>query len=125
MFSAHGNHLGRLRVARQGHRQGVQVTPDPVMGGVGGDVAKTVRDRLMTRLAVRYDGYAWATNMGYGTADHLAELDLPSLICRASSAELGPAELDLPGLQHPNRVQRTLRDRPTSPVNPARPAPEA
>jgi len=41
-----------------------------------GIVAKTVRDRLMTRLAVRYDGYAWATNMGYGTADHLAALGL-------------------------------------------------
>jgi len=39
-----------------------------------GIVAKTVRDRLMTRLAVRHDGYAWATNMGYGTAEHLAAL---------------------------------------------------
>jgi ribonuclease HII len=37
-------------------------------------VAKTVRDRLMVRLAVRHDGYGWASNMGYGTADHLAAL---------------------------------------------------
>ena len=28
------------------------------------------------RLAVRYGGYAWGTNMGYGTADHLAALGL-------------------------------------------------
>lgn len=41
-----------------------------------GIVAKTIRDRLMTRLAVRYDGYAWSTNMGYGTAEHLAALGL-------------------------------------------------
>lgn len=39
-----------------------------------GIVAKTVRDRLMARLAARYDGYAWGTNMGYGTAEHLAAL---------------------------------------------------
>jgi ribonuclease HII len=39
-----------------------------------GIVAKTVRDRLMARLAVRYNGYAWGTNMGYGTTDHLAAL---------------------------------------------------
>lgn len=35
-------------------------------------VAKVVRDRLMTRLAARYPAYGWATNMGYGTPEHLA-----------------------------------------------------
>lgn len=40
-----------------------------------GIVAKTVRDRLMALLARRYDGYAWGTNMGYGTAEHLAALE--------------------------------------------------
>jgi len=37
-------------------------------------VAKVVRDRLMRRLAARYPGYGWETNMGYGTAEHLAAL---------------------------------------------------
>lgn len=33
-------------------------------------VAKVVRDRLMLRLAGRYAGYGWETNMGYGTVGH-------------------------------------------------------
>jgi ribonuclease HII len=33
-------------------------------------LAKTVRDRLMQRLAPRYPGYGWDTNVGYGTAEH-------------------------------------------------------
>ena len=33
-------------------------------------LAKTVRDRLMERLAQRYPGYGWHTNMGYGTEEH-------------------------------------------------------
>jgi ribonuclease HII len=35
-------------------------------------IAKTVRDLLMARLAVRHPGYAWENNKGYATADHLA-----------------------------------------------------
>ena len=35
-----------------------------------GIVAKTVRDRLMHRLARRYPGYGWDTNVGYGTESH-------------------------------------------------------
>jgi ribonuclease HII len=37
-------------------------------------VAKTVRDRLMRRLAARYPGYGWDTNVGYGTPEHVAAL---------------------------------------------------
>jgi ribonuclease HII len=37
-------------------------------------VAKTLRDRLMGRLARRHPRYAWATNKGYGTPEHLAAL---------------------------------------------------
>jgi ribonuclease HII len=33
-------------------------------------VAKVVRDRLMHLLAARYPGYGWASNAGYGTAEH-------------------------------------------------------
>jgi ribonuclease HII len=37
-------------------------------------IAKTVRDCLMERLASRYPGYAWGSNKGYGTPEHLAAL---------------------------------------------------
>ena len=33
-------------------------------------LAKTIRDRLMERLAVRHPGYGWDTNVGYGTEEH-------------------------------------------------------
>jgi ribonuclease HII len=33
-------------------------------------LAKTVRDALMHRLAVRHPGYGWHTNVGYGTEEH-------------------------------------------------------
>ena len=35
-------------------------------------VAKVIRDRLMTRLGARHPAYGWASNMGYGTPEHLA-----------------------------------------------------
>jgi ribonuclease HII len=38
-------------------------------------VAKVVRDRLMHRLAIRYPGYCWDKNVGYGTPEHLAAID--------------------------------------------------
>ncbi len=37
-------------------------------------VAKVTRDRLMRRLAGRYPGYGWDTNVGYATALHRAAL---------------------------------------------------
>src|SRR5918995_967864 len=33
-------------------------------------LAKTVRDRLMHRLAMRHPGYGWDTKVGYGTEEH-------------------------------------------------------
>jgi len=58
----------------------------PVRCVIGGDatvpeisaasiVAKVLRDRLMAQLALRYPGYGWERNAGYGTAAHLAALD--------------------------------------------------
>jgi len=43
--------------------------------GCASIVAKVVRDRLMHRLAIRYPGYAWEQNVGYGTAEHRAAID--------------------------------------------------
>ena len=37
-------------------------------------IAKTIRDRLMERLAPRYPQYAWESNKGYGTPEHLVAL---------------------------------------------------
>jgi ribonuclease HII len=37
-------------------------------------IAKTTRDRLMRALAIRYDGYGWTTNVGYGTEEHRAAI---------------------------------------------------
>jgi ribonuclease HII len=37
-------------------------------------IAKVTRDRLMRRLAERYGGYGWVTNVGYGTEEHRAAL---------------------------------------------------
>ena len=53
----------------------------PVRCVIGGDgvslsiaaasiVAKVLRDRLMARLALRYPGYDWHRNAGYGTPAH-------------------------------------------------------
>jgi hypothetical protein len=33
-------------------------------------IAKVVRDRMMTLLAVRYPGYGWEHNQGYATLEH-------------------------------------------------------
>jgi len=38
--------------------------------GCASIVAKVLRDGLMLRLAPRYPGYGWETNMGYGTPPH-------------------------------------------------------
>ena len=38
--------------------------------GAASIVAKVTRDRLMRRLAVRYPGYGWETNVGYATSEH-------------------------------------------------------
>ena len=35
-------------------------------------IAKVLRDRAMARLALRYPGYGWEDNAGYGTAAHRA-----------------------------------------------------
>ncbi len=42
-------------------------------------VAKVTRDRLMHRLAVRYPGFSWDSNVGYGTPQHRAALALHGL----------------------------------------------
>jgi ribonuclease HII len=82
--------------------------PCPVRTVVGGDglslsiaaasvIAKVTRDRLMRRLALRYGGYGWETNVGYATAAHRAALEElgPTRHHRRSFA---PVQLTLAGL---------------------------
>ncbi len=60
--------------------------PCPVTTLVGGDnlslsiavasiLAKVARDAFMSDLALRYPGYGWERNAGYGTAEHLLALE--------------------------------------------------
>jgi ribonuclease HII len=60
-------------------------------------VAKTVRDALMRRLAVRYPGYGWDTNVGYATDSHHEGLRLlgPTRHHRRSFFPIAQLQLDL------------------------------
>ena len=66
-----------LPMPELGHPHEALVDGDALCYSVAaaGIVAKTIRDGLMCRLARRYPGYSWHTNMGYGTADHLSGLN--------------------------------------------------
>lgn len=61
--------------------------------------AKVVRDRLMRRLHPRYPPYGWATNVGYGTEEHLAALRRhgPTPHHRRTFAPVAQASLSLEG----------------------------
>lgn len=69
-------------------------------------VAKTVRDRLMLRLATRHPGYSWETNVGYATPAHINGLRAAGLtrhhrvtFCRTAlgeQLEFGAADEALP-----------------------------
>jgi ribonuclease HII len=60
-------------------------------------LAKTVRDRLMQRLAPRYPAYGWDTNVGYGTPEHQEGIRLhgPTRHHRYTFAPLAQHELAL------------------------------
>lgn len=63
--------------------KGLEWDHDAVVGGDGqvhcvscaSIVAKVVRDDLMRRLALRYPGFGWETNAGYGTLAHREALE--------------------------------------------------
>ena len=60
-------------------------------------IAKTVRDALMRRLAVRHPGYGWDTNVGYATETHQEGLKLFGATChhRRTFAPVAQLQLDL------------------------------
>jgi ribonuclease HII len=80
--------------------------PCPVQTVVGGDglslsiaaasvIAKVTRDRLMRRLALRYQGYGWETNVGYGTEAHRTAITGLGPTCHHRRS-FGPLQLALP-----------------------------
>jgi ribonuclease HII len=82
----------------------------PVRCVVGGDarclsiaaasiVAKVVRDRAMARLALRWPGYGWETNVGYATEFHRAALLRlgPTRHHRPAFASVAQLVMDLTG----------------------------
>jgi ribonuclease HII len=60
-------------------------------------LAKTIRDRLMQRLAARHPGYGWHTNVGYGTEEHHVGLEAlgPTRHHRLTFAPLAQLTLSL------------------------------
>ncbi|MFL5448338.1 MAG: ribonuclease HII [Gemmatimonadales bacterium] len=60
-------------------------------------LAKTIRDRLMHRLATRHPGYGWHTNVGYGTEEHQEGLRIngPTRHHRLTFAPLAQLTLSL------------------------------
>jgi ribonuclease HII len=61
---------------------GLAIEQRPIIGGDGKSIsiaaasiiAKVERDLLMVEYDAKYPGYGFASNMGYGTAEHLAAL---------------------------------------------------
>ncbi len=66
-------------------------------------VAKVVRDRAMARLAVRWPGYGWDTNVGYATEFH-----------RAALLRLGPTRHHRPGFASVAQLTLDLLPAPTA-----------
>ena len=66
-----------LPVKHLGREHDAVVGGDGIVHSIGcaSILAKVVRDRLMQRLALRYPGYGWERNMGYGTPEHRAAID--------------------------------------------------
>lgn len=100
--------------------RGLEWDHDAVVGGdalvhsvaCASIVAKVCRDGLMTRLAARYPGYGWETNMGYATRRHreavrskgltphhritfgLLQMELPLKEARSGRAGPGASQAD-------------------------------
>lgn len=84
--------LGEQRALAGGDRRSHSIACASVL-------AKVVRDRLMRRLHPRYPPYGWATNVGYGTAEHLAALRRhgPTPHHRRTFGPVAQAALELEG----------------------------
>jgi len=67
--------------------EALSITQIPVVRGdsqsfciaAASNLAKQARDRYMQEQALKYPGYGWDTNVGYGTAEHLAAMQKQGL----------------------------------------------
>jgi ribonuclease HII len=73
MLYVDGNHAIPEAVLGKGFLQRAVIGGDAKVPAISAAsiLAKTWRDHLMTRLAVRYPGYGFDKHMGYGTRAHL------------------------------------------------------
>src|SRR5256885_12835138 len=60
-------------------------------------VAKTVRDRLMELLGRHHPSYAWESNKGYGTPEHMAALAVHGLTAHHRRSFAPVLQLELIG----------------------------
>jgi len=83
-----------LRLAHQSLVDGDALCYSVAAAGI---VAKEIRDRLMRQLALRYPGYGWEQNAGYGTAQHCDAINAlgPTPHHRMSFAPVAQLGLDL------------------------------
>ena len=68
-----GNHLPELQVPHDAVVKGDATCVSIAAASV---LAKDTRDRLMTLLGTRFPTFRWQQNMGYGTEEHLAAIDV-------------------------------------------------
>lgn len=66
-----GNRLPRWKYQAQAFVGGDALHPCISAASI---IAKEHRDRIMRAADARYPGYGWASNMGYGSAAHIAAL---------------------------------------------------
>ncbi|ODU23668.1 MAG: ribonuclease HII [Sphingopyxis sp. SCN 67-31] len=87
-----GNRLPRWRWRAQAIVDGDALHPCISAASI---IAKEHRDRFMADAARRFPGFGWETNMGYGTAQHLAALRQlgPTPLHRASFAPVAQLTL--------------------------------
>ncbi len=91
-----GSALPELRMAHEAVVKGDSISQSIAAASI---LAKTLRDRLMHLLHVRYPTFHWDANKGYGTAEHLAAIRAGGLSPhhRRSFTPVGP--FDLFGIQ--------------------------
>lgn len=70
--------LDGLRMPELGYAHDALIDGDAACHSIAaaGILAKTVRDRLMRQLSQHHGDYGWERNCGYGSAEHLAAIEL-------------------------------------------------
>ena len=67
-----GNRIPNLPCAAQAIIKGDNISLSVAAASI---IAKVTRDRIMAKLSLRYPGYGWERNSGYGTREHSKALE--------------------------------------------------